>query len=95
MMLTGVKEEGQASTTNNANLSVVTTLSGLVARYVLQALEKLVLQDLKVVISRGCNMCGVTSRGCNMCGVRWQTQQVNTISLSQLNRYMRTMSIHN
>ena len=40
MIFTGVKEQGQASPTRNANLSLVTTLPGLAARYLLHASEK-------------------------------------------------------
>ena len=57
MMLTGVKEEGQASTTNNANLLVVATLPGLVARYnYATSPGEVSLKDLNTPTSRGCNM---------------------------------------
>ena len=54
--LIAVKEFGQASATSDANLSVVITLPGCLPRYLLQALEKLLLNDLNTPTSSGCNI---------------------------------------
>ena len=51
-----MKEFGQASATSDANLSVLITLPGCLPRYLLQTLEKLLLNDLNAPTSSGCNI---------------------------------------
>ena len=54
IMFTGVKDKGYALATIDARISVVMTRPGYSLMYLLHALLKLLLKDLKTPTSNGC-----------------------------------------